>query len=265
MSATVGPRLSLAMDPGETIEQVRAKERLLSSLQQSRRTARRHGKRSPTCGARNGFAENQASRRTSTFSALADQLLGQNGACCRRTCPRRYWNERRRSPAASCFFHWPLEFPEVFHGANGRPSPNAGVRRGDRKPAVGDAPRRTGRNHDSGALTAFARSSGVYAWQGNGHANLYQLFLERAVTLTRRGGRVGMVLPSGFAIDHGCAHLRRASWTRPQIDTFVSIENRDGLFPIHRGLKFLLMTATRGGRTAVASVPFRRAIAGGAR
>jgi hypothetical protein len=39
------------------------------------------------------------------------------------------------------------------------------------------------------------------------------------------------------------------------VDTFISIENRDGLFPIHRGLKFLLVTATRGGETL--TVPCR--------
>jgi hypothetical protein len=102
---------------------------------------------------------------------------------------------------------------------------------------------------DSGALTAFTRSSGVFAWQSNGHANLYQLFLERALALVRSGGRVAVVLPFGFALDHGCATLRRALLDRTAVDTFVSIENRDGLFPIHRGLKFLLLTATRGGRT----------------
>ena len=34
------------------------------------------------------------------------------------------------------------------------------------------------------------------------------------------------------------------------IDTYVSIENRDGLFPIHRGLKFLLICAAAGLPTA---------------
>ena len=38
---------------------------------------------------------------------------------------------------------------------------------------------------------------------------------------------------------------------RADVDTFVSVENRDGLFPIHRGLKFLLLTATRGRPTNV--------------
>jgi hypothetical protein len=134
---------------------------------------------------------------------------------------------------------------------NGQPSTTAGF-----DAVIGNPPwemlrGERGGNHDSAALTAFTRSSGVYAWQGNGHANLFQLFLERAVRLTRRGGRLAIVLPSGFAIDHGCADLRRALVDSNSIDTFVSVENRDGLFPIHRGLKILLMTATRGGHTAV--------------
>jgi len=39
------------------------------------------------------------------------------------------------------------------------------------------------------------------------------------------------------------------------IDSLVMVDNREGLFPIHRGLKFVLITATRGGRTR--SLPCR--------
>jgi len=108
------------------------------------------------------------------------------------------------------------------------------------------------------ALTAFSRQSGAYRWQGEGHANLYQLFLERALAITRHGGRVAMVVPFGFALDHGCARLRSELLDRTSIDTFVTIENREALFPIHRGLRFLLVTATRGERTI--TVPCRSGI-----
>ena len=64
---------------------------------------------------------------------------------------------------------------------------------------------------------------------------------------TRRGGRLALVLPSGFAIDHGCADLRRALLDSNTIDTFVSIENRDGAISDPPRVEFLLMTATRGG------------------
>jgi hypothetical protein len=82
--------------------------------------------------------------------------------------------------------------------------------------------------------------------------------MERALTLVKKGGRLGLVLPSGFAVDYGCAALRRALLDTTALDTFVTIENRDGVFPIHRGLKFVLVAATSGLRTG--SIPARMGI-----
>ena len=160
------------------------------------------------------------------------------------------------------FFHWTLEFPEVFYAPDGAPLASPGfdavvgnppweMLRGDR----GDASTRDLTRSASSRLTTFARGSGVYALQSCGQANLYQLFLERGLSLVRAGGRIGLVLPSGFGSDHGCAALRRRVLDTTCVDTFTSVENRDGLFPIHRGLKFLLVTASRGGVTT--SVPCR--------
>ena len=104
-------------------------------------------------------------------------------------------------------------------------------------------------------MTDFARGSGIYRAQGDGHVNLYQLFLERTLALLRSDGRLGMVLPSGLATDHGAAPLRRALLDGTRIDSLVSLENREAMFPVHRSLKFLLLSATGGGRTAL--VPCR--------
>jgi hypothetical protein len=52
-----------------------------------------------------------------------------------------------------------------------------------------------------------------------------------------------------LATDHGCAGLRRRLLDSTTVDSFVSVENRDALFPIHRGLKFLIVTTTSGGST----------------
>ena len=41
--------------------------------------------------------------------------------------------------AAHRFFHWPLEFADVFYDESGRARQRAGLRRGDRQSAVGDA------------------------------------------------------------------------------------------------------------------------------
>jgi hypothetical protein len=248
IGAAVGPRLSLAQDPGDTIEQVRAKERLLSSLQHAGAPLAAW-KAVADLWCAEWFCQEKSQRRQATFGALVDQLLGRDAVLPPRVSTP-FLEEAAAIARRELFFHWPLEFPEVFHDANGRPSTSPGF-----DAVIGNPPwemlrGERGTAGDSSALTAFTRSSGVYAWQGNGHANLYQLFLERALALVRSGGRIAMVLPSGFALDHGCATLRRALLDRTAVDTFVSIENRDGLFPIHRGLKFLLLTATRGGRTA---------------
>jgi hypothetical protein len=71
------------------------------------------------------------------------------------------------------------------------------------------------------------------------------MFVERGLSLLRRGGRLGLVLPSGFAADHGSASLRRHIVDSTSIDSFVIVENREALFPIHRAVKFVLLTLTK--------------------
>ncbi len=245
---TVEQRLSLARDPGDTIEQVRAKERLLSSLQHDQAPlASWKGVADLWCA--EWFRHNERARQPATFSALVDHLLNRASVLPHHVAAP-LLDEAAAIARRELFFHWPLEFPEVFHDPDGRPSTAAGF-----DAVIGNPPWEMLRGErrdagDSTALTSFTRTSGIYAWQGHGHANLYQLFFERAISLARTGGRIAMVLPSGFAVDHGCAPLRRALLARADVDTFVSVENREGLFPIHRGLKFLLLTATRGRPTS---------------
>jgi hypothetical protein len=108
---------------------------------------------------------------------------------------------------------------------------------------------------EADSLLRFARSSGIYRAQGDGHTNLYQLFVERAFRLTRAGGRIGLVVPWGLASDHGCAGLRRMLFDHSRVDSWVGLENTAAIFPIHRSARFLLVTASVGGRTE--SLPCR--------
>ena len=93
--------------------------------------------------------------------------------------------------------------------------------------------------------------SGIYTAQSKGHANRYQLFTERALALARHGGRVGLVLPAGLATDQGSAALRRRLLSDCDVDALVSFDNQRGVFPIHRSVRFRLITATRGSPTRV--------------
>ncbi|MBI4477448.1 MAG: N-6 DNA methylase [Acidobacteria bacterium] len=108
-----------------------------------------------------------------------------------------------------------------------------------------DAPKRCGPTN-SAQMVRFIRSSGVYREHQDGHPNQYQLFAERALHLARPGGRIGLVLPWGFASDTGSAPLRRLVLQRSAIDTMVGFDNTNGIFPIHRSVRFLLLTATKG-------------------
>jgi hypothetical protein len=151
------------------------------------------------------------------------------------------------------FLHWPLAFPEAFADEHGGPEANPGfdavignppwdMVRGD----SGGASVREGRRDEARKLTEFVRESGVYRIDAGAHVNRYQLFLERALQLARRGGRIGLVLPSGVVADAGAAALRCHLFDHAAVDTITGLDNRHGIFPIHRGVRFVLLTCTPG-------------------
>jgi hypothetical protein len=95
-------------------------------------------------------------------------------------------------------------------------------------------------------LLAFLRTSGLYPHCGRGHLNLYQAFLERSLSLVRTGGRAGLIVPWGLASDSGATALRGALIDRHGLDTIVGLDNTQGLFSIHRGLRFMVVVARVG-------------------
>ncbi|HEV3485804.1 MAG TPA: N-6 DNA methylase, partial [Vicinamibacterales bacterium] len=243
-------RVAIAEEPGDSIEQVRSKEHALATLRVDGELVRWIAVADLWCAV--WFDDVRGAALQKAFGALADRLLRRDMSLAAHVAEPLL--ERARDIAArEQFFHWPLEFPEVFEAP---PDGTAGfdavignppweMLRGDR----GSAEDRAAARLAGSRLTAFARTSGSFLLQGDGHTNLFQLFVERALRLVRNGGRVGLVLPWGFASDHGCAPLRRQVLDRTSIDTFVSIDNRDAVFPIHRSVRILLMTTTTGGGT----------------
>ena len=99
---------------------------------------------------------------------------------------------------------------------------------------------------DVRAMMQFIRGSGHYPLQGHGHVNQYQLFAERALQALHPGGRFGLILPSGIQTDVGSAGLRRMLLDTCAIDTWLGFENRQAIFPIHRGVRFVVLTGSRG-------------------
>lgn len=255
MQTIVVSRQSLALEPDDNIEQVRTKERVLAGLE-TRESPLTAWRRVANLWCAGWFLKEGQVRTSKAFGALVDEILGR-GSVLPAHVSKPLFESIDASAEHHRFFHWQLEFPEVFRVGNAPVPMPFGF-----DAVIGNPPWEVLRGHPdlSGdtALTAFSRRSGAYRWQGEGHANLYQMFLERGLSLTRPGGRIALVLPSGFAVDHGCARLRAALMDRTSIDTFVTVENRDALFPIHRGLKFLLVTATNGQSTT--TIPCRSGV-----
>jgi N-6 DNA Methylase/Eco57I restriction-modification methylase len=255
MAADVLPdRFRIAEEPGDTLAAVRAKERALHCLNAPGAPLQRWK------AAADLWCAGWFWPKRGLTPAMYGELLAAILQRCS-TLPDRQAQTflDRVSTLARRLrtFHWHLEFPEVFFDREGRLRHDGGF-----DAVLGNPPwdvlradtgsesfRAEVRRQQKDGLRFF-RSSGVYACQGGGHPNRYQLFAERALQLLRPGGRFGVILPSGFASDHGSAPLRRMLLGSTTIDRLFGFSNRDGIFPIHRDMRFVLVTGTRGGVTA---------------
>ena len=232
-------RFSLESIPNNTIEQVRAKEETYAALN-ARGSILREWRRIADLWCASWL--DGRSVPPGAFGALADAIR-TGSSVLPASAIDKYLGEAASLSRAHRFFHWELEYPEVFFASDGTRLANPGFDAvlgnppWDMLRAGGDVPRR---------LVRFSRDAGIYTAQSDGHANCYQLFLERALALTRTGGRAGLVLPSGLATDSGNTRLRRYLTTRSDVDMLAGFENQRRIFPIHRSIRFLLLTTTVG-------------------
>ncbi len=247
-------RFSLESVPNDTIEAVREKERAHAGISRSDAAVSRW-KRVAHLWCAAWLASDQAAP-ASAFGALCDTILtGRQGLPAHIAAP--YLDAADATGESRRLFHWELEFPEVFFDEHGRRRANAGFDAVIGNPPwdmlradAGGTEARNSARLDTAPVVRFTRDSGVYRAQSDGHANRYQLFVERAIALTRSGGRVGLVLPSGLIADHGSARLRRMLLSTCGVDAIVGFDNRRAIFPIHRSSRFVLLTASPGVPTA---------------
>ena len=97
-----------------------------------------------------------------------------------------------------------------------------------------------------------------FRYRGSGKAYTYKLFLEVVHALLRRGGRLGLLVPSGIYSDHGTASLRRLFIEQCRWEWLFGIENGDKIFPIHRSYKFNPVIIEKGGSTEAIQTAFMR-------
>jgi len=248
-------RLRVASEPDDTAAVVRAKEQSLASLLTDDSTLRAW-LRVLDLWCASWFWRDGPHPDRGVFRELVAHLLGHDCALSPRVMSA-LLTQADDVAAQQRFLHWPLAFPEVFVDERGEPRASPGfdailgnppweMVRGD----SGDTERREGRRLDARRVTDFVRESGIYHVDARVHANLYQWFVERALHLVRPGGRVGFVLPFGIASDTGAAPLRRYLFDRADVDTLTALDNRDAIFPIHRSVRFALLTCTPGRPTS---------------
>jgi hypothetical protein len=250
LANVIPPRIRLATEADDTAEIVRRKERSLAALEmEAAPLARWRALADAWCAA--WFWSSAVVGGAPVWSAISATIRGAPSGL-PPTLERQWLDAIRRISGHERFFHWELEFPEAFFDAGGLPLEAAGF-----DAVLGNPPWDTLRTSASASaedptprdLTRFSRDSGCYRLQSDGHANLYQLFTERALQLLRPGGRLGLLVPSGLFADHGCSRLRQALIDHCQIDGLLSFDNREAAFPIHRSVRFLLLTATSGRST----------------
>ncbi len=250
----VQARVEIASQADESAAIVRAKEKTLAALQAQEGPLGRWAQVLDLWCA-SWFWSTGSPPQRGTFRELVEQVLHQRSALAASTAAPLI-DEARAVAAQHRFLHWPVAFPEVFSNGDGEPLSDAGfdailgnppwdMVRGD----SGDLTTRVTRRDEARYLTDFVRESGVYRIDTRAHINRYQLFVERALQLARRGGRIGFVLPVGAVTDSSSAPLRRFLFDHSRIDRVIGLDNRHGIFPIHRSVRFVLLTCTTGETT----------------
>lgn len=247
LSGTVRARQVLARTPDTDAATVRGKEAALERLEgASGPLAAWRAAADVWCAA---WFWPDAPPGRPVFRDLIASALGGDGAL--PPAQREALLDTARAVAARRpFFHWELEFPEVFTDEGGHPRDDRGF-----DAVIGNPPWDVLRAEDGvsraecAQQVAFVRSAGLYTRGRDAHVNRYQLFVERALALTRHGGRIGLIVPWGLFGDAGSAAARRRLLERASLETIVSFDNRRAVFPIHRSVRFAVLAATNAGPT----------------
>ena len=246
---TVKPLAGLIATPDDTVESVRRKEAQWQRLSGVSGPLFPWRQAATLWCARWFWPPDSSTPSAAELRALQDAVLGRDRTLREHHVAARLATATRLGEARR-FFHWPLEFPDVFYDETAL-SPRGGF-----DAVIGNPPWEMLRREPAGPsdpvrqqLVRFIRESGLYPSCDRGHVNLYQPFVERALSIARPDGRFGLIMPWGMAVDDGAASLRRRLLDRTALDSLVGLDNRQGLFPIHRGLRFLVAVGSAGGAT----------------
>ncbi|MCL6622943.1 MAG: N-6 DNA methylase, partial [Syntrophobacterales bacterium] len=180
------------------------------------------------------------------------------------------------------FFHWPLEFPEVFAAGGfdvvlGNP-PWERLKLQEqeffagRDPEIARAPSKAARErlirrlpetnpglwaefqqakHQAEAQSLFVRQGGRFPLCGRGDINTYAVFAELMRGLLHPRGRAGIIVPTGIATDDTTKFFFQDLMAKGSLVSLYDFENRQKIFPgIDSRIKFCLLTLAGPGDSA---------------
>jgi hypothetical protein len=188
-------------------------------------------------------------------SAVLDRLQGQ-------PVPPQTMAIATEQEAHNAFFHWPLEFPEVFaaggfdvllsnppwervklqeqeffavHDARIANAAN----KAERVRLIKALPETNPDLHEAytvalraaGAASAMLRYGGRFPLAGRGDINTYAVFAELGARIINPHGRTGMILPTGIATDDTTKFLFGALVKAGRLADLVGFENEEFVFP----------------------------------
>ncbi|WP_419656001.1 uncharacterized protein Dvar_51100 [Desulfosarcina variabilis str. Montpellier] len=186
------------------------------------------------------------------------------------------------------FYHWPLEFPDVFR-PNSDDIPRSGFQaivgnppwdkikpnskeffsrydpqfRSYKKQLAKRVSDRFLKENPSIALkweqycsgfkqqVTFSKEPASYKSLGGGDVDLFKLFLEQALTLSTKTGFIGIIIPASFYANKGCIPLRQRLFTKNRVRFVYSFENRwPTIFTAVDGRKrIIVLSIEKGGST----------------
>jgi len=195
--------------------------------------------------------------------------------------------EVRRMAKRHQFFHWALQFPEVFQREHGGfdvmlmnpPWERIKLQEKEwfaaRSPEIAGAPNAAARKRLIAALQTedpalwqafqsdvraaeseshFIRNSGKYPLCGRGDVNTYAVFAELVRQVLSPAGRVGIIVPSGIATDDTTKYYFQDVMETGTLASLYDFENRHKLFPaVDSRMKFCLLTLR--GAVATTAMP----------
>lgn len=217
-------------------------------------------------------------RALQEISVMEDVEKGNGIPAYYRELSKDFKTEVMRFAKQHHFFHWCVEFPEVFTDATGKLDgfdvmcgnpPWDKIKVEDKKwfedhgradiVNAGNASQRkkaiAGLStsdpllyqeylraiKDADGLSRFVRFTGRFNLTATGDIDLYPMFAELCLSFSKEAW--GLVLPTGIAVNDSNKAFFAKLIDENRLVSLYDFENREGLFDIHRMFKFCLLTA----------------------